>query len=222
MEELNLNELLSYFWSKRLIIILIVLVALTMGVVFTAFIQKPKYQSYTTILLTKENTEAITQSDVTLNRNLVDTYTEIIKSNTVMNKVIFNLDLSYTTSELKSHVSVSSVNDTEIIKITVKDSDPKQAQKIANEIAKVFNAEIIKLYNIQNIGVVDTAEVPTNAYNINVAKQLVISTLVGVTLAFAVVFVIFYFDTTVKNAEEIEKKLNLPVIGSIPQTGGKK
>ena len=222
MEELNLNELLSYFWSKKIIIFLVVVVALTMGLVYTVFIQKPLYQSYTTILLTKEENTAITSIDLNLNKSLVDTYSEIIKSNTVINKVIYNLGLDYATNELKSNISVASVNDTEIIKITVKDADARLAQRIANEIARVFNAEIIKLYNIQNIGVVDSAEVAKSPYNVNVLRQLVLSALIGIVLAFGLVFVFFYFDTSVKSAEEVEKKLNLPVIGSIPQTGGRK
>lgn len=222
MEELNLNELLSYFWSKKLIIFLLMVVALTMGLVYTVFIQKPMYQSYTTILLTKEENTAITSTDLSLNKSLVDTYSEIIKSNTVINRVIYNLGLDYSTNELKNNVSVTSVNDTEIIKITVKDANAKIAQRIANEIARVFNAEIIKLYNIQNIGVVDSAEISTTPYNVNVFKQIVLASLIGLVFAFGLVFVIFYFDTSVKSAEEVEKKLNVPVIGSIPRTGGRK
>ena len=222
MEEINLNELFSYFWSKKLIILLITLITLLIGFIYSAYIQKPMYQSYTTILLTKEENTAITSTDLNLNKSLVDTYREIIKSNTVINKVISNLGLDYTTNELKKKVTVESVNDTEIIKITVKDEDASLASKIANETARVFNVEIIKLYNIQNIGIVDTAEINNNPYNINVLKQLVISALIGLVLSFALVFVIFYFDTSVKSADEIEKKLNIPVIGYIPQTGGKK
>ena len=221
MEEINLNELFGYFWSKKLIIIFITLVALLIGTIYTIFIQKPMYQSYTTILLTKQENTAITSVDLNLNQNLVDTYREIIKSNTVINKVINNLALNCTTSELKKKITVESVNDTEIIKITVKDDDALLASKIANETARVFNIEIIKLYNIENIGVVDTAETNDTPYNVNILKQLVIATMLGIVLAFGFVFVLFYFDTSVKSSDEIEKKLKIPVIGNIPQTGGK-
>ena len=222
MEELNLNELFSYMWSKKLVILLIAVIFLTGSIVYSTFLQKPMYQSYTTILLTKEENTAITTTDLNLNRILVDTYSVIIKSNTVIKQVINNLNLDYSVGSLKKLVTVESVNDTEIIKITVKNSDAVLAKDIANEIAKVFNSEIVKLYNIQNIGVVDRAEVNNVPYNVNIIKQVVLATIRGCVLAFALVFVVFYFDTTVKSAEDVEKKLGLAVIGTIPFSGGKK
>lgn len=222
MEELNLNELFNYFLNKILLIVLIVLVFLTGSIVYSAYIQKPMYSSYTTILLTKEENTAITSAELNLNRSLVDTYSVIIKSNRVLEQVISNLSLDYSVSELKNKVSVENVNDTEIIKITVKTNNSELSSNIANEIAKVFNSEIVKLYNIQNIGVIDIAKKNEVPYNVNFLKQVVLGTLIGFVMAFAVVFVMFYFDTTVKNAEEVEKKLGVSVIGTIPLSGGKK
>ena len=223
MEEIDLKDLLNYFLSKKVVIIVAVLVALLAGSVYTAMLQKPKYKSYTTILLTKENdSTSITSNDITLNRNLVDTYREIIKSKKVINNVINNLNLNYTFSELNKNVTVESINDTEIIKISVVDYNPKIAKDVANEIASVFNKEIVKLYNIQNIGIVDSAELAKSPYNVNLLKQLVLAFLVGLVIGFGIVFVMYYFDTTVKSVEELESKLNLPVIGNIPDAGGVK
>lgn len=222
MEELNLNELFNYFLAKILLIILIILIFLTGSIVYSAYIQKPMYSSYTTILLTKEENTAITTAELNLNRSLVDTYSVIIKSNRVLEQVISNLNLGYSISELKNKVSVESVNDTEIIKITVKTNNAELSSNIANEIAKVFNSEIVKLYKIQNIGVIDMAKKNDVPYNVNFVKQVVLGTLIGVVMSFAVVFIMFYFDTTVKNVDDVEKKLGVSVIGSIPLSGGKK
>ena len=93
---------------------------------------------------------------------------------------------------------------------------------IADEIAKVFNTEVVKLYSIQNIGVIDNAELPTKPYNINHVKTIALASCVGLVLGFGLVFVIFYFDTTIKSSDDVEKKLGLPVIGAIPVVGGKK
>ena len=130
--------------------------------------------------------------------------------------------MNYSVVELSKNVTVESINETEIIKVSVVDDDPKLSMVIANEIANVFNAEIVKLYNIQNVGVVDVAEMPNLPYNVNLLKQLVLSGLVGIVLGFGIVFVMYYFDTSVKTTEEIEKKLGLPVIGVIPTVGGRK
>ena len=217
MEEIDLKDLLSYFLSKKIYIIVMVFLALIVGSVYTAAIQKPKYKSYTTILLTKESeSTSITSTDITLNKSLVDTYREIIKSKKVINEVISNLNLKYNFSDLNNNVTVESINDTEIIKISVVDLNPVLAKEIANEIAKVFNTEVVKLYNIQNIGIVDEAEIANTPYNVSLLKQLVLSALIGLVLGFGIVFVMYYFDTSVKSTEEVEAKLVIPVIGTIP------
>ena len=193
MEEIDLKELLNYFVSKIFLMLSIVFVVLIIGFSYDAFIKVPKYKSYTTVLLTTEN-NTITSNDIILNKNLIDTYTEIIKSRKVVGKVIDNLSLEY---------------------------DIETLQKNINETAKVFNAEVIKLYNIQNIGIIDYAEASQKPYNINLIKSIAIYLMIGIILSLAVVFVMFYFDTTIKNVEEVERKLNIPVIGAIP-VGGRK
>lgn len=223
MEEIDLKAMFNYFLTKKLYIIIITLVALLLGIVYSNFIQEPMYESYTTILLTKENdSSSITSNDIALNRNLVDTYREIVKSRKVVSKVISNLDLDYTVDALNSRISVSSINETEIIKITVVDEDRELAMNIANETAQVFNSEIVKLYNIQNMGIVDEAEIASVPYNVSVLKQSLIASLIGLVLGIGIVFVMFYFDTTIKSPDEIENKLGLPVIAEIPKAGGKK
>ena len=220
MEEIDLKELLNYFVSQIFLMLSIVFVVLIIGFSYDAFIKVPKYKSYTTILLTTEN-NTITSNDIILNKNLIDTYTEIIKSRKVVGKVIDNLSLEYDIETLQKNIAVANVNDTEIIKITVEDEDSNLAKNIANETAKVFNAEVIKLYNIQNIGIIDYAEASQKPYNINLIKSIAIYLMIGIILSLAVVFVMFYFDTTIKTVEEVERKLNIPVIGAIP-VGGRK
>ncbi len=223
MEEIDLRELLSYFWNKKLIIIILFVLFLAGGIIYSTSLQKPQYKSYTTILLTKEEgSTTITSNDISLNRNLVDTYREIIKSRNVLGKVITNLNLKCTVDELYNKVTVENINDTEIIKISVVDPNAWKSMEIADEIAEVFNSEVVKLYSIQNIGVIDTAELPTKPYNINHIKTVALASAVGLVFGFGLVFVIFYFDTTIKSSDDVEKKLGIPVIGSIPVVGGKK
>lgn len=222
MEEINLKEMFDYFLSKKLYIILITVVCILTGFVYFRFFKVPMYKSYTTILLTKgSDVNQITSNDITLNKNLVDTYREIIKSRKVINKVINNLNIDYNFESLSKEISVSSINDTEIIKISVSDRDSKIAMDVANETANVFNSEVVKLYNIQNIGIVDEAVEEESPYNINMLKTLLISFFIGIILSFGAVFILFYFDTTIKSIEEVEKKLELPVIGEVPTVGGK-
>jgi len=221
MEELNLTELLRYYLKRLPIIAVILVVVLLVGYIYIKNFQVPFYHGTTTIILVQKQSEevvnaTITQSALTINEKLVSTYSEIIKSRRVLGQVITTLKLDTTTSELASRVAVSSVKDTSIIKISVSDENNNLAVKIANNLALVFKEEISKIYNLENISVIDEAIVEDEPYNINVAKQLVIYLLVALVMSCAVIFVIYYFDNKIKNKKEIETKLNLPVIGEVP------
>lgn len=222
MEEINLKELFDYIKERILIVIIIMLGVLVVGCVYSIFIKTPLYKSTTRIVLVSDSGESsgngsYTQSDLQLNQNLVSTYSEIVKSRKNLDTVIKNLALPYTIDQLYERVSVSTVKDTEIIKIDVVDEDKGLAADIANEIVKVFGEEIKYIYKLQNVSTVDVAEESEEPYNINVLKDLVIYVLVGAVLALGSVFVVYYFDTTVKNAEEIETKIGLPVLGIVPK-----
>ena len=222
METIDLKELFEYYKSKFGIVILFVALVGILGCLYGLFIQKPMYKSSTSIVLISEakDNSQLTYNDVSVNQNLVSTYSEIVKSKRILNQVINNLNLDYSYGALSNNIEVSSVTGTQIIKITVTDGNSKTAMKVANEIAKVFSKEIPELYNISNVNVLDTAEVASSAYNVNIVKQSTIFLLVGLVLGLGVVFVMYYFDRSVKNASQIEYKLKLPVLATVREYRG--
>ena len=165
MEELDLKELFNIFWSKKIQILLIILIFAVVGVIYTIGFVTPMYSSSTSLVLTSADsssadaTNSITTTDVTLNSKLVSTYSEIVKSKKVLRQVISNLQIDVEEETLRRNVTVSSVEDTELIEITVTNENATYAAKIANEIAKVFSEEVTKIYKINNIHILDEAEV---------------------------------------------------------------
>ena len=220
MEELNLKDLFEYYVGKIWYIILIMIIAGSLSVIYSTFLKKPMYRSYTTLVLagtgTESSTDGITQSEVTLNQKLVSTYREIMKSRNVINQVIHNLNLNNTYEYIANNITVTTEKDTELIKISVSNPDAITAKNIADEIASVFSKEIVKIYNIRNVALIDAGEIAQKPYNINLVKETIIAVLVGFVIGCALIFVLYYFDTTVKSAEEIETKLHLPILGSVP------
>lgn len=219
MEEIDLKEMLDYFKGKLAWILLTMIVFVILGNAYTILTRVPMYRSSTTIVLVSEHNEGYNTSEWQLNKNLVSTYSEIIKSRKVLEPVIENLKLEYSYGQLKSNVTVSSVTNTEIIRIAVGDKDPGIATKAANEIAKVFSDEIQKIYKINNVSIVDKAVAELKPYNVNYLKDNVIFLMVAAVLSCGVIFVCFYFDTTIKTGEDIENKLGLTVIGIVPKVG---
>lgn len=223
MEEINLKDLFSYMLSKIFIIIIAIVLFLIGGIIYREWFKVPLYESYTTIVLTRVNSststeDGITQNDLNLNQRLVSTYREIIRSRRILDKVIKDLELDMTAEELMSRISVTNKEDTELIRISVVDEDSENAQNIVTRVSKVFADEIVRIYSIENISTIDYASASDAPYNINVLKETVISLLLGAFVGCAIVFVMFYFDTTVKSVEEIERKLELPILGSVPKS----
>lgn len=216
--EIDVKELLKFFISKIKIIILCTFIFAIIGIIYVNFIIVPMYHSSTTlILVSNDNSKNSTmlQSEVTLNKNLVATYSEIVKSRTVLTKVIDELHLDTDVANLSNQITVTSVENTEIIKIEVSDESAEKAQKIAKTTAEVFKDEVQKIYNLTNVSVVDKAYLAEKPYNINPIKQLTIFTCAGIVAGAFILFLIFYFDTSIKSSEEIEEKLSLPVVGKV-------
>lgn len=231
MEEIDLKEIFIMFWNRRVQLLLIVAAFFIIGFVYTMGFVTPEYTSSTTLVLAQINaekatTDAITASDITLNSKLVSTYSELIKSKKVLREVISNLGINVKEETLRNGITVNAVKNTELIKITVTNKNAEVSAKVANEIAKVFEKQVAEIYNINNVHVVDEAEVATAPSNINHTKDILMFIAIGIVVAVAYVFILNMLDTTIKSVEEVEKLLDLPVIASIPmwvfEKGGKK
>ena len=225
MEELDLKELFQIFWNKKIQIILIVAIFMVIGVIYSIGFVTPMYESYTTLLIVKGESEgtqqtttsdSITTTDLTLNSKLVSTYRELIRSKDVLRQVISNLNINVNEDDIRNNITVTSVEETELIEITVQNEDPTYAAKIANEIAKVFTEKVAEIYKINNVHIIDEAEIENTPSNINHVKDVVIFTAIGLIIAVMYVLIANMLDTTIKTAEDVEKLFKVPVLANIP------
>lgn len=219
MEEINIRDFLNYL-KKYVLVIAAVALVLIIGVfIYDKSIKKPLYTTYTTIILTKSNETqtgtTITQNDILLNQKLVETYSKIIKSKLVLEQVISETGVTYTAEELSENVSVEAYENTEMLKISVTDQDPELAANIANSIAQVFSGEIAKIYQINNISVVDVAVTPEEVSNNTLKRDLLIALFIGIFGTIGVVFVVYYFDDTVKLTDDLEEEIGMPVVAKV-------
>ena len=192
-------------------IILIIAIFAVIGVIYTLTLVTPKYQASTTLLLAtnsasnKTTTESITTTDITLNSKLVSTYSKLVESSKIIRKVISNLSLNMDEETLKKSISVTAVEDAEMIRIAVKNEDPVLATKIANETATVFIENVKEYYGIENVHVVDEAEIPQEPSNVHHTKDVIIFAFIGIVISIIYVLVENMLDTTIKSEEDIEK-----------------
>lgn len=216
MEEIDLKELLNYAVKKLKLFIGVLIAVFLAGNIYTFIFQKPTYQSYATVILSSaDGNKTVTNNDVTLNKNLVTTYSSIATSRRVLDQVESELEYGNSYNALTGKINVSALTNTEIIKITATDNDAEHAEKIANVTAKYFVEEVKNLYNLDTISVLDDAIQSQTPSNKNIAKQELIYTAIGVVLGFGLIFLLFYVDRSVKTQEQVESRTELPVLGRI-------
>lgn len=221
MEEVNVKEFYKFILKNIIVVILVSVVFSIITFVYSKYIKVPLYQTSTTILLTN-TTEAINQNDITLNQKLTTTYSELIKSRRVLSKVIEDLNLDTTVAKLADQISIESVSNTEILKVSVKDKDKQMAMSIANKTAEVFSHEVVQIYKINNISIIDEAVLPKMVANNTTVRDTIIAFILGGAVSISVLFVIYYFDDTIKYSENLEEEIKLPIIGKIGMNDVKK
>ncbi|MBR3378031.1 polysaccharide biosynthesis tyrosine autokinase [Candidatus Saccharibacteria bacterium] len=218
MEEIDIKDFLKYLKKFILQAIIIAVLAVGATIYYDTQIKTPVYKANATVVLaqsTNENTSQTTLNDITVNQKLVTTYSEIVKSKLILQQVIDELSLNTDVDTLNKHVTVTAVEDTEILKITVEDADPKEAAKISNKIAEVFSKEIVNIYKLNNVSTLDHAQEPENVSNNTTIRDAIIAGLIAVFGVVAISFIIYYFDDSIKYSEDLENKIGLPITGKI-------
>lgn len=224
MEEIDIREVLDFYKSKILIIVLVICLFLFGGNIYSKFIKVPFYESSTKIVLVSKEGKTTTNNDVKLNQDLVGDYTVIVKSNTTLNTVISNLNLSkkYSVRDLANMISVSSADGSNVINIKVTSGNAEEAAYIVNELSDVFAEVVNDIYSLDNVYILDRGIISNHASNDNLIKENMIYFIAGLVLSIGALFVVFYFDDSIKNSDQIEKKFNVVVIGNVPLEGGNK
>jgi len=216
---MKLKELGRILGELKLVLVLVPVVAMLASAVINLFVLTPVYSSTTTIIVLRDQMTPYSEINIntlTLNQRLVRTYSELAKSRAVAEEVIKSNNLNYTPDELSKKIQVDLAGDTEVLKITVKDSDPSVAALIANGVAQALSSKVYKVLNVKNIQVLDPAEPSRVPVSPNVVLNILLAGILGLVITVAIIFVREYLDDTIRYPEEIESLLKLPVLGMIP------
>ena len=218
-ETIDLREYFGIIKKRFWIIALITVIATVISGVISFFVLKPVYEAKSTLIVNTEKYEGsqvITGDQISVTQQLAVTYGEIIKSRTVLEDVIKNLKLDDEYEGLVKNVTLSPVEETQIISIGVQDTNKAKARDIANEIPKVFAEEAKRITKANDIQVIDQAILPKDPVKPNKIMNMVIAAVLGMMIGLFIVFLIEYLDNKLKTAQDIEKHLGLPVLGVVP------
>lgn len=164
-----------------------------------------------------ESSVNISNTEFTLAKNLVQSYIMVLKSDTVMEKVIEETELPYTAKQLSSSIGHSVVSGTAIFYVYVYNENPYNAMEIANAIAEIAPTEIARIVKSGGVEVVDYASLPTNAHSSNNIIKYVILGFAGLGGLTAVIFLFLgLLDTTIRRKYELRLAFQIPMLGDVP------
>ena len=224
-ETISLQDLFKTLKKRAVLILLTMLLAVTVAGVVSFVFLTPIYQASTQILVNQQKVEQnqFNTQDIQANLQLINTYNVIIKSPAILSKVIENLDLDTTPAALNTKITVNSAQNSQVVNVSVQDPEPYMAVDIANTTAEVFQEEIQKLMNVDNVNILSPAVLSDNPSPVKPDPYLnmAIAAVVGLMLGVGIAFLLEYLDTTVKTEQDIEEILDLPILGLVsPITDG--
>lgn len=219
--EIDLGKIFYKMRNKFIYIIIFTIVAAIVSGLITHFCVKPRY-SATTKMYVYSNTDristdsTITSTELTASQDLVNTYIYILKSDTVLEAVIKDLDLNISPSALRGGISAQQADKTVAFEVTVTASGPKTAAKIANSIAKIAPKEIVRVVKAGGVEIIDYAKVPTKPSSPNLSLNITIAALAALFISFVAFFLYELFDTTITSERDIIGEFDIPILGTVP------
>lgn len=205
VKEINLKEYIDIIKKRLWIIILMTMLTTAVGYFYS--------KNNTPITQYQTSTRVILEAEP----NTINTLMVMIKDPLILDKVIAQLGLSKSSGALANQINIGSVNDSQIIKITVVDTDPQMAVEIANTTIAVFRSEITGILGLfLNVKVIDEAQ-DASPLEQESSNMVLIMFALGIILGIGFVFLLDSLDNTIRSDQEIEKYLGAPVLGFIPK-----
>lgn len=214
-KEIDIREILIVLKKRIKSILIVPILFAILGALISNYLIEPVYESTTTIIVRqiKNSEEEMNITDVNLSKSLIYTYAEMAKSNTVLENIKLKLK---TNDQLSEHIKVIPVEDTQILKVTVQNTNPILATDIANTLVEEFTKEIMRITKTDNVAVVDYAKVPVIPIKPNKKLYIIIASVIGEIIILFINFLKEYLDNSLKTEKDIKKYLELSVIGSVP------
>lgn len=223
MEEqvISISEIFEALKKRWILIVSITLVATLISGVLSFFVIKPTYETSTKVFIGKEesNQEGYNTNDIQMYQKLLQTYAETIKTNEVVQAAINNSkNTDLTVASVKGALTVTPVSDTQILQIKYQNKSPELAKEILENITNEFVVLAKELVPNGNVRVIEAVQLPENPVAPNKKMNVAIAFLLGLMVSVGLVFLIEYLDNTFKNKEQLERELDIPVVGIIPET----
>ena len=220
MEEqvISIEEIFEALKKRWKMIALITILATVVSGVLSFFVINPVYEASTKVFIGKEENseEGYNSNDIAMYQKLLKTYAQAIKTRDLLDAAIKETKYDLKVEEVSSGLTVTPVTDTQILEIKYQSLDPKEAEVILKSISNEFIKISKELVPNGNVRVIETVEMPENPISPNKVMNIAVAFLLGLMVSVGLVFLLEYMDNTYKTKEQLEKELEIPVLGIIP------
>ncbi|MBZ9689208.1 polysaccharide biosynthesis tyrosine autokinase [Clostridium estertheticum] len=213
----ELKELFNIIRKKIILILLITISSMLATGILSFYVLKPVYQAKCTVIVGKDSTDKITEGEVLMYQNLIKTYVQIGKSRAVAENAVVRLNLGTLSKEFMLNVEITPKEGTQIIDIAYKGKTPEIASEVANALSQAFVEESQKLLPSGSVKIMDKAITPESPIAPNKTLNISLGFMLGLIGSLGLVFLTEYLNNTIKNEDDVERYLQLPLIGLIPR-----
>ncbi len=178
------------------------------------------YESSITILVGQNQGLAENLNLTTALQEVANSMSKMIVSRTVAEKVVGDLGLQTSPDAVMGAITAQPVQQTQLIDVTVTDTDPVAAAAIANGVGNAFS-ELIQTTESSRSGLTaqvwQGAAVPGAPVRPTPTRNAILAVLMGIGLGVGIAFLLDMVDTRWRSNDEVEETLGLPILGIIPQ-----
>ncbi|MGU8471681.1 YveK family protein [Clostridium perfringens] len=219
---INLQDVAFSLKKRWKLIALITIAATLVSAILSFFVIKPQYEASTKLFIGKQETKensSYNSNDVMMYQKLMKTYSELVTTSDLVTKAVKNADLDYNQNEIEgilNNLTATPSADTQILDLSYKGGNPKEVLKLTEAITNEFILESKNLISNGNIQVIQKPQLPEYPVSPKKKLNIVAAFILGIFIGIGVVLLLEYIDNTFKSREELEKTLELPIIGTIP------
>ena len=199
-------------------IISITLLATLIAAIVSFFIIAPKYEASTKVFIGKENTkdQNYNSSDIQMYQQLLKTYSEVIKTNDLVEKAIGTANLDITSGEVLKNLTVTPSANTQILEIKYISKDKILSKNVLDSVTTQFIKSSKDLIPNGNVKIIESVKIPDSPASPNKKMNIAIAFLIGLMISVGLAFLLEFMDNTFTTKDQLEQILGIPVVGTIP------
>ncbi|MEE1055901.1 MAG: Wzz/FepE/Etk N-terminal domain-containing protein [Acutalibacteraceae bacterium] len=226
-QEIQFTDIINLCLSNLVWLCLVGIISAGITGLFVKFCITPQYESYVTMYVhnatvNSTSNSSINNNDLLAAESLAGTYKIILQSNVVLDAVIKEVNsgkelyFDLSRDDVSDMLTVSTVENTQLIKISIKSTNAILAYDIANAFADVSEEEIIRVTKAGGVEVVDNAELSYAQVSPKIVIDCILGFIVGAVIAVVYFIIRMISDTTVYHTDDVYNITDVPIFGVIP------